>query len=137
MGNEFEIFLHAHFTNLWQYTLRLEYGMVAGERAEIDLDLLVNEDILRNEKVAASVAQGLRSTIIHIARKMTEDRRQARVFQMNAVARAGHQFANLMGTGPRRPPDRSAGGDGALPPGPRGLGAGLGGSQVGPQPGWA
>eukprot|EP00969_Alexandrium_andersonii_P325876 14398447-Alexandrium_andersonii.AAC.1 len=42
------------------------------------------------------MVQGFHSIILHIVRKMTEDRRKTRESQMDAVARMGHQLANLM-----------------------------------------
>eukprot|EP00969_Alexandrium_andersonii_P248268 10971127-Alexandrium_andersonii.AAC.1 len=63
---------------------------------EINPNLIVNEDTLQNENVAAAMAKGFHSTILHIIRKMTDDRRNARKSHMDVVARVGYQFTNFM-----------------------------------------
>eukprot|EP00969_Alexandrium_andersonii_P174748 7727714-Alexandrium_andersonii.AAC.1 len=60
MENEFEVYLHAHYPNLWQYTLLKAYDKVVKERVEISFSLLGSDAHLQNEKVAASMVRDLR-----------------------------------------------------------------------------
>eukprot|EP00969_Alexandrium_andersonii_P058690 2586896-Alexandrium_andersonii.AAC.1 len=64
MENEFEIFLPAHLTTLWQHTLRLEYGRVTDGRMEANYGLLTNEDTFQTEALSNTSVRDFRSTVL-------------------------------------------------------------------------
>eukprot|EP00969_Alexandrium_andersonii_P094901 4192187-Alexandrium_andersonii.AAC.1 len=90
MESEFVICLHAHLTKLWQHTLRLEYGRVTDAQMEVYYGLVNDEDVFQNEAAVAAMVRDFHSTILHIIRKMTGERRKFRKSNVDMAARIGH-----------------------------------------------
>eukprot|EP00969_Alexandrium_andersonii_P054238 2387774-Alexandrium_andersonii.AAC.1 len=87
MENEFEVFLHAHYPNLWKFTLVKAYDRVARERIEVSANLLEKDTYLQDENLSAEMARDFLCNLMQIVRRDTERRRQRREFFMIEIAR--------------------------------------------------
>eukprot|EP00969_Alexandrium_andersonii_P050538 2220423-Alexandrium_andersonii.AAC.1 len=87
MENEFEVFLHARYPNLWKFTLMKAYDRVAQERIEASANLLKKDSYLRDENLAAAMVRDFHCNVMQIVRRETEVRRQKQQSFMIEIAR--------------------------------------------------
>eukprot|EP00969_Alexandrium_andersonii_P135267 5983665-Alexandrium_andersonii.AAC.1 len=57
MENEFEVFLHARYPNLWKFTLMQAYDRRTQERIEVSANLLEKDTYLHDADLSAEMAR--------------------------------------------------------------------------------
>eukprot|EP00969_Alexandrium_andersonii_P137416 6077815-Alexandrium_andersonii.AAC.1 len=63
---------------------------------EANFDLVNQDSILKDDNLSAGVIKGFHVTVLHILRKMIDNRRQHRKGQMDEKARQGYRINQPM-----------------------------------------